>query len=91
VKLAAATGSLVGFQFTLQGFCLGYILAATYLMLRFAFAVARGFSVARPYSLVDGNMAASIASRREETTQPIPLAGFFMLGMAGVFWLGPLW
>ena len=91
VKLAMAMGSLIGFQATLQGFCLGYIFAASYLIVRSSVAVAAHLLAAGDYRLVDGDVATAITRARPHMSQPIPLAGFFLLGTAGVFLSGPLW
>lgn len=91
VKLAMAIGSLIGFQPTLQGFCVGYIFAAAYLIMRSCVAIAACLLAASDCRLADGNVAAVIARERPTMSQPIPLAGFFLLGLAGVFWSGPLW
>jgi Flp pilus assembly protein protease CpaA len=91
VKLAMAMGSLIGFQATLQGFCVGYIFAAAYLIIRSSALVAAHLLAAGGYRLVDGDVPAAISIERPSMSKSIPLAGFFLLGMAAVLWSGPLW
>ncbi len=91
VKLAMAMGSLIGFQTTLQGFCAGYILAASYLIIRMGVTSAAQRIASGNYRLAVGSVTASVASQGANIEQPIPLAGFFMIGMAAVVCFGPLW
>lgn len=87
VKLAMAMGSLIGFEATLQSFCIGYIGAAIYVTLRCARVTLLEPSVSWSPTFIIAYLNRPGSSAME----PIPLAGFFATGMACLVILGPLW
>ena len=90
VKLAMAVGSLVGFTPTLQGFCLGYVIAAAYLISRFIGVLAPNCWSCWQTAGLRTQPADMMFSIRQDShawatiSRPLPLGGFFLLGMAWV-------
>tara|TARA_R110002049_G_scaffold4601_4_gene31968 strand:- start:244883 stop:245449 length:567 start_codon:yes stop_codon:yes gene_type:complete len=95
VKLAMAVGSLVGFQATLQGFCVGYFVAAAFILLRYATAWLASIWQTRRFQnrWFQNRSTTHESSRisRFDASAPIPLSGFFACGMLNAYLLGPLW
>jgi len=81
VKLAMAVGAVLGFTATIQAFCLGYMIAGTFVAWRFGVC----YTLRRTTHSLDDRDASP------DPNAPIPMAGFFAAGMLLLLLTGPLW
>ncbi len=89
VKLAMAIGSLVGFDSTIQAFCIGYIVAALFLVVRFI--ILRGVGGLRHFHDGFASFWEAVGAPSSRVGRPIALSGFFACGMAANLLNWSLW
>lgn len=90
VKLAMAMGSLLGVHATSQGFAVGYVLAAGYIVMRFVcHAAITGTILGSAFGRLSAQAQRGVAAVAAVNPRaPIPLAGFFAAGMFAASLLG---